>query len=158
MDAQRPGGVTTAGDLDGRLRGAGLRSTRQRATVLGLLDTVDGHLSADELVGALADHGTALPRSTVFKVLDDLVGAGLVLRAELGPGAARFESAAATGPHHHFVCRVCGAIEDVAHEVLPVDTRRIVAEHEVHRIEIVLRGRCSACRSRDRSPGPQRPD
>ena len=147
-----------ARSLDDRLRGAGLRSTRQRARVLTLLDDRGGHLSADELVIALADAGTALPRSTVFKVLDDLVGAGLVQRAVLGTGPARFESAEMTGPHHHFVCKVCGSVEDVPHEVVPVDTTLLGAEHEVHRVEMVLRGRCSTCRATDRPHPAERPD
>lgn len=157
MDAQRPGALSRTVDPDSRLRAVGLRTTRQRASVLSLLDEVDGHLTADELVGSLADRGTALPRSTVFKVLDDLVEVGLVLRAELGPGAARFESAAAAGPHHHFVCRHCGAIEDVPHELVPVDLTLLGAEHEVHRVDLVLQGRCSRCRVPDRSAVRERP-
>lgn len=36
---------------------------------------------------------------------------GSVMRADAGPGAAVYEASDAW--HHHFVCRVCGGIEDV---------------------------------------------
>lgn len=144
MDAQRPGALTP-GSAEFRVRSAGLRGTRQRVTVLDTLDTIGGHRTADELVTDLAARGTALPRSTVFNVLDDLVEAGLVLRADLGAGAARYESAAIAGPHHHFVCRVCGAIEDVeAGEVgaisVPADPR-----FDIESLQVVMRGVCADC-------------
>lgn len=146
MDAQRPGALTSA-DTEARVRAAGLRSTRQRLTVLGALDAIGGHRTADELVGDLADRGTALPRSTVFNVLDDLVSAGLVLRADLGSGAARYESAAAAGPHHHFVCQVCGSIEDVGLDRLGAISLKPDPRFEVESLQVVLRGRCRACQA-----------
>lgn len=145
MDAQRPGALTPA-PPESRVRAAGLRSTRPRVTVLDVLDG-GGHRTADELVADLSARGTALPRSTVFNVLDDLVEAGLVLRADLGSGAAYYESAAIADPHHHFVCRVCGTIQDVDVDdvgdlSVPDDPR-----FEIDSLQVVFRGVCAACRS-----------
>lgn len=145
MDAQRPGAVGQPLPSSERVRAAGLRSTRQRVTVLDALDAIGGHRTADELVGELADRGTALPRSTVFNVIDDLVGAGLVLRADVGAGAARYESAAVAGPHHHFVCDLCGHIEDVAIDQLGDIHLGADIPFQVEAIEVLLRGRCARC-------------
>jgi Fe2+ or Zn2+ uptake regulation protein len=148
VDVERPGALNPPGDLDQRIRAAGLRSTRQRVTVLAVLDAHTGHLSADELVGELVERGTALPRSTVFNVLDDLVDAGLVLRADIGPGASRYESAASRPPHHHFVCRRCGTIDDVPALAPLAGLAEGVAGHRVDSVEVVFRGLCQACLAR----------
>lgn len=129
------------------MRAAGLRGTRQRVIVLDTLNAIGGHRTADELVSSLADRGTSLPRSTVFNVLDDLVEAGLVLRADLGSGAARYESAAVAGPHHHFVCRLCGGIEDVEFDRLGAITPPDDPRFEVETLQVVLRGVCANCRA-----------
>jgi Fe2+ or Zn2+ uptake regulation protein len=162
VDAERPGGLEPP--IDDRIRAAGLRSTRQRLTVLSALDSIPGHRSADELVGDLADRGTALPRSTVFNVLDDLAEAGLVLRTDLGPGACRYESALSREPHHHFVCRGCGTIEDVPSTgtLAQLGAPVLLPGSEVEAVEVVFRGRCRRCRqahgSRDASWADERPD
>jgi Fe2+ or Zn2+ uptake regulation protein len=150
VDAERPGAVNQpdgfpAGAIDRRIRSTGLRSTRPRVTVLAALDGQSGHLSADELVAALVDRGTALPRSTVFNVLDDLVEAGLVLRADVGPGPSRYESAGARAPHHHFVCRRCGVIDDVPATASLGGLTEVVNGHRVESIEVVFRGLCRRC-------------
>ena len=128
-----------------RLRMAGLRATRSRLAVMALLEEVGGHSSADDLVGALLGaRGRPLPRSTVYNVLGDLAGAGLVLTADVGPGRELFEAAASW--HHHFVCTDCGAIVDV-----PCVRGRRPCLHpdlpgvEVDRAEVTFHGRCAAC-------------
>ena len=161
MDAERPGALKPADDpppdaIDRRIRSTGLRSTRPRVTVLAALDGQTGHLSADELVGELADRGTALPRSTVFNVRDDLVAAGLVLRADVGPGPSRYESAGTRAPHHHFVCRRCGAIDDVPATTSLGGLTEEVDGHLVESIEVVFRGLCRRCAD-DLGDSPQRP-
>ena len=148
MDAQHPGALSAPSDVHARLRAAGLKTTRQRITVLAVLDHHVEHLSADELVAELAERDLTLPRSTVFKVLDDLVGAGLVLRADLAPGASRYESADARAPHHHFVCRSCGTIDDIPVTESVADLARSVRHHHVDTVEVVFRGLCRRCASR----------
>ena len=106
-----------------RLRTHGLRVTGPRLAILAVLDDVGGHRSADELVAALRGHGYDHARTTVYNALDDLARAGLVRPAPVDAGALRFEPE--TEPHHHFVCRVCGVIEnlpiadDLANRSLP---------------------------------------
>ena len=59
-------------DAAARLHGAGLRVTRTRLELLGLLDDPGGHRSADELVAAFRSRGTPVPLATVFHVLGAL--------------------------------------------------------------------------------------
>jgi Fe2+ or Zn2+ uptake regulation protein len=149
VDAERTGALNprrndAATGVPARIRGAGLKSTRQRALVLTTLDELRGHRTADELVAELADRGSPLPRSTVFNTLDDLSRVGLVLRAEVGTGAVRYESALVE-PHQHFVCRKCGSFADVVADVSSVDMAPVVAGRQVDSVEVIFRGVCERC-------------
>jgi Fe2+ or Zn2+ uptake regulation protein len=95
-----------------RLHAAGLRATEARLTVLETLAALGGHRTQEELASALQQAGLTIPRASLYHVLGVLSRAGLLMVADAGPGVARYE--VARGWHHHFVCRRCGAIIDVA--------------------------------------------
>ena len=94
-----------------QIRDAGLRATQARTAVLETLAELDGHPTADDVARRLRDRGVSVARASVFNVLDDFAASGLVTVASAGPGAARYELADES--HDHFVCRGCGAIQDV---------------------------------------------
>lgn len=94
-----------------QMRDAGLRVTRPRLTVLAMLHEMRGHRSAEELLAALRERGSSIPRASVYNVLTDLLDHGLIMLADAGPGRALYEAGAEW--HHHFVCRDCGHIIDV---------------------------------------------
>ena len=96
------------------LRRAGLRVTRQRVTVLDLLDT-NPHSSAERIFAAATPSRAELGSLTlqaVYGILDDLGRAGLVRRFDAPRTAARFETRIGDN-HHHLVCTSCGAVQDV---------------------------------------------
>jgi Fur family ferric uptake transcriptional regulator len=98
-------------DIATRLQEAGLRATRPRIAVAETLRRMGGHRTADEVHAQLARDDVALPRTSVYNSLVALADAGIALRADVGPGAVVYEVADAW--HHHFVCRLCGRIDDV---------------------------------------------
>ncbi len=52
-------------------------------------------------------------------------------------------------PHHHFICRRCGRIEDVSAEPAgPPPAFEVGDGYAVEGYEIVLRGLCPACARR----------
>jgi Fur family ferric uptake transcriptional regulator len=112
--------------------------------ILRLLDELGGHHTAEELNTMLATAGTPLTRGTVYNVLDDLVGAGLAMRADRGPGTAIYELTDSW--HHHFVCRQCSIVVDVPCVVdqkacLHADLPGAVLEEA----QIIFRGLCPDC-------------
>ena len=126
-----------------RIRAAGLRATQARIAVLDTLAGLDGHPSADDVVRYLRKRRASVARASVFNVLDDFASTGLVTVVLAGPGAARYE--VADERHDHFVCRVCGTIEDVP-RTFAMD--RPAVDTEVGLIEdthVVYRGPCAAC-------------
>jgi Fe2+ or Zn2+ uptake regulation protein len=55
-----------------------------------------------------------MPQSSVYRNLSVLEQVGAVRRVITEEGIARYELAEdLTTHHHHLVCRVCGAVEDV---------------------------------------------
>ena len=131
-----------------RLHAAGLRATRPRVAVLEALGADRGHRSAEELLVALAARQVRLARASVYNVLDDLVATGLVMLADVGPGRALYE--AANEWHHHFVCRRCRRVTDVACEA---DSRPClevtVPGAVIDEAQVIFRGLCADCRTED---------
>ncbi len=140
-------------DIAGRLRSAGLRATRPRLAVTEALRAMGGHHTADEVHAHLVEHGTSLPRTSVYNALVALSELGVVLRADVGPGAAVYEYAESW--HHHFVCQRCGRVTDVT--CLIGAKPCLTAGHDVGRVDeaqVIFRGICHDClRTTGTNPG-----
>ena len=118
--------------------------TQARVAVLRALGGLAGHPTADEVLAAVVADETPVSRATVFNVLDDLVAVGLAMRADAGPGAARYE--AATSFHHHFVCKHCGSVADVPcadEDALCIDPGGVAGR--VDDAQVIFRGLCAKC-------------
>jgi Fe2+ or Zn2+ uptake regulation protein len=147
--AQRLNGVEPSKSL----RAAGLKVTRPRLLVLNELKERGGHVAADDVVATLKARGTPLTRASVYNALAALLSHGLVMLTDVGPGKALYELAEQW--HHHFVCRSCGTIQDVACVVgeRPCLEPESVAG-KVDEAQVIFRGLCDAClgkRSRQRT-------
>lgn len=134
-------------DPSERLRSAGLRVTRARLGVLETLGALGGHPTVDDVARGLDTRGVTVSRTSVFNVLADLTSAGLVMVADAGPGSTRYEID--TGWHHHFVCRICGLIADVA---CAEETKPCMTPDEdlgiVDEAQVIYRGTCNTCLAR----------
>ena len=129
-----------------RLRQRGLRVTGPRLAILAMLEGVGGHRSADELVLALRRAGYHHARTTVYNALDDLARAKLVRAAPVDAGALRYETSGED--HHHFVCRGCGLIRNVA-VAADLATRALpdIEGAKADELDVVYRGLCANCAS-----------
>jgi Fur family peroxide stress response transcriptional regulator len=134
--------------LESRLREAELRLTPQRFAVLEYLGRAGGHPTADQIATEINRRFPRASRATVYNTLNALRDAGLVREVTHGDAAAaRYESN--VEPHHHFVCRVCGRLEDVPPESFAAPEKlRLEGGHEVETYEIVLRGVCGKCKGK----------
>lgn len=91
---------------------AGVRSTRQRAAISTLLETLDDFRSAQELHDELRRRGENIGLTTVYRTLQSMASSGLVdtLRTDTGESVYRRCS---EHHHHHLVCRSCGSTIEV---------------------------------------------
>ncbi|MBA2713930.1 MAG: transcriptional repressor [Rubrobacteraceae bacterium] len=87
------------------LRERGVRVTPQRAGVWGVLLESGGHLTAEEVWERAGGALPGLELSTVYRALDALGEAGLVVESRLPEGPRVFE--AHVGQHSHLLCEVC---------------------------------------------------
>jgi len=95
-----------------RVAAAGLRSGAARSRVIELLAREGQCLvGVQEIVDRLRANGSPGSQASVYRVLDELNGLGLVLRARDEHGVARYEIADPQHHHHHFVDDVTGSVE-----------------------------------------------
>jgi Fe2+ or Zn2+ uptake regulation protein len=128
-----------------RLREAEMKLTPQRFAVLDYLVRSDGHPTADQISADLNRRFPRASRATVYNTLNALRDAGLVLEIYMDDAVARYD--ANLDPHHHFVCRVCGRLEDVPAAALSASMSDVTpgAGYTVESYEVVMRGVCETC-------------
>src|SRR6201996_713029 len=129
------------------MTGASVRSTRQRAAISTLLETLDEFRSAQELHDELRRRGENIGLTTVYRTLQSMAAAGMVdtLRTDTGESIYRRCS---EHHHHHLVCRSCGSTVEVGDHEVEMWAATVAARHGFsaarHTIEIY--GTCSDCR------------
>jgi Fur family transcriptional regulator, stress-responsive regulator len=129
------------------LREAGLRVTRPRVAVLGVVHE-HPHADTESIIGLVREDLGDVSHQAVYDVLRALTGAGLVRRIQPAGSVARYEARVGDN-HHHLVCRSCGAIADVDCAVgeTPCLTAVDDAGYEIGEAEVIYWGRCPACAS-----------
>ena len=116
------------------LRKAGLKVTLPRVKILQILENAEGkHMSAEDVYKALLDAEEDVGLATVYRVLTQFEGAGLVTRHNFDSGHSVFELA--RGDHHdHMVCMESGDIVEFCDPVIEKRQREIA---EAHGYEII---------------------
>jgi Fur family ferric uptake transcriptional regulator len=101
-----------------RATGAGLRSGAARTAVIELLAR-EGQclLSPQDIIDKLRAQGSGSAAS-VYRVIDELFGLGLLHRLDGRDGVARYEIADPDRHHHHFVDEQTGEVEAFSDEAL----------------------------------------
>lgn len=139
---------------NGLQKGALKRTTAQRALLLELIRTADGHLDADELYRRARRRQPGLSLSTVYRNLRLFKELGLVEEHQLDGTRRRYESRSES-KHHHLVCLGCGRVV----EFKCPSTERMKTYigrqegFEVTKTEVRLAGYCRQCRERILSEG-----
>ena len=96
--------------VEARLRRVDLRYTSGRRAIVELLASAGYPVSISNIADELPD----IPRSSAYRHLVDLQGAGVVRRIAAEDEFARFELAEdLTEHHHHLLCVACGRVIDV---------------------------------------------
>ena len=133
-------------DVAAALRRSGYRVTPQRLAVASTLADAGRHLSAEEVMGAVAESVPGVSLPTVYASLEALEDAGVVRRVAAGRGAALYDGGPAA--HHHMVCRRCGAVADLEAEVglSGALARARGLGFAAEGAEVVVRGLCARCR------------
>ena len=103
------------------------------------------HPTAEQISLDLNRRFPRASRATVYNTLNALRDAGLVHEVYIDDAVARYD--ANIEPHHHFVCRACGKLEDISVDALGAQKPPPAPApgYRVETVEVVLRGLCAAC-------------
>ncbi len=129
------------------LKKAGLKVTLPRMKILELLEAGQlRHQTAEDIYKALLDQGEEIGLATVYRVLTQFEGAGLVNRHHFEGGQAVFELN--QGEHHdHLVCVSCGKVVEFMDEVIERHQKEIAKDNgfEITEHSLIIYGRCKNC-------------
>lgn len=130
-----------------QLKDAGLKITMPRLKILQILEqSVDHHLSAEDVYKALLEQEEDVGLATVYRVLTQFEDAGLVNRHNFEGGCSVFELS--QGQHHdHLVCVKCGRVEEFVDEVIE-QRQNMIAERAGFKMmdhALTIYGLCPGC-------------
>jgi len=127
----------------GNLRKVGLKVTQPRKRILDLLEeTINKHMTADDIYRVLMQAGDDIGLATVYRVLNQFEAAGLVVKHNFEGGQAYYELD--SGMHHdHMVCIETGKVIEFSNDQIEKLQAEIAAEHgydiEDHSLVIYVR-------------------
>ena len=129
------------------LRDAGLKVTSPRLKILEVLENSDErHLSAEGIYRALLDNGHEFGLATVYRVLAQFEGAGLVDRHNFEGGMSVFELADRSH-HDHMVCLETGTVVEFVDDRIEQLQQEIADRHgytiEDHTMVLYVRPKTS---------------
>lgn len=128
------------------LRQRGVRITPQREAVLCAVYAMGGHVTAEAVYETVRQHMPHVGLATVYRNLDFLQEQGVVTATDLGDGCREWELAGSE-PHHHAVCRACGAVTRLDHVFVRDLEQKLRAEFgfEADLSHMAFFGLCAEC-------------
>ena len=139
--ASRETALELAAKATQRLRAAGLRPTRQRVELAGVLfQSGDRHVTAESLHDEVANAGVKVSLATVYNTLHQFTEAGLLRQVIVDAARSYFDTN--TGDHQHFFVEKEGLLIDIPGESIAVaGVPTPPAGLSVDRVDVVVRVR-----------------
>jgi Fur family ferric uptake transcriptional regulator len=128
------------------LKSRGLRFTGQRRAVADRVFSVHTHFTVEGLYETLRSTHP-ISRATIYRTLGLLVESGLVAEYDFGRGSGYYEHVLGHKAHNHFICTVCGKIEEFGdrdiQKIVERIARRRSFDPEKHTLYVY--GICRSC-------------
>lgn len=119
------------------------RKTRQRDAIRHVFEEHDRPLGPHEVLDAAQAYTPGLGIATVYRTLKALTEDGWLDPVEL-PGEPQRYEVAGKGHHHHFRCRTCDRVFEIAGCL--TNLKKLVPRgFHIDRHEVVLYGTCKTC-------------
>jgi Fur family transcriptional regulator, ferric uptake regulator len=129
----------------------GLRMTRQRRTILQIVETATTHLDASQLLRKAQKVDPGIDRVTVYRTLGLLKRHGLVDELDLMhlQGEKHFYERRPERDHLHMACLRCGKIQEFESNLFERLKGQIQRECQFHIVvsRFEIGGYCSHCRA-----------
>lgn len=145
----------TPGRLQAELMSRGLRMTRQRRTILRVVETAKQHLDASQILRKAQKLDSRIDRVTVYRTLNLLKRHGLVDELDLMhlEGEKHYYERRPQRDHIHMACLRCGKITEFESHLFDRLKGQIQRDCQFHIVvtRLEIGGYCGHCRSS--SPG-----
>ena len=126
------------------IQSKGLKTTRQRATIVQVFFSLRGHISVEELLREVKKVNPRIGYATVYRTLHLLVESALVEERRFGDGLARYEGRNEVEHHDHMICLECGRIREFSNPKLLELQKQLAVENgfKIFRHRLELYGTC----------------
>jgi Fur family ferric uptake transcriptional regulator len=124
--------------------------TMQRQLVLDAVCEAGGHAAPEQIYEIVRRSSEAVNRTTVYRTLRLLQELKVIDAVFSNGGHLRYEIAGPQ-PHHHLICKRCGADVEFSHELFVPFSERINEAYGfiVDATHLTLQGKCHACFQRN---------
>jgi len=139
--------MTTQITLLKELKQRGYRVTPQRAIILEAIETLSGHVTAEDIFAKVQQNSPYISIATVYRTLDLLKALGLIMQANMGSTTTQY-ALHSHGPHHHAVCRVCQTSIELPDDLFSEIEQTLSEQYhfEADANHVVIFGWCANCR------------
>ncbi|MCL2557668.1 MAG: transcriptional repressor [Treponema sp.] len=123
-----------------------MKNTAQRKLILGAVEGLGNHPSADEVLEYLVLRRPSIGRATVYRNLSRMAQTGELLFAGNFQGRARYDQR--LDRYYHCICDSCGRIFDVEGDLSDLSGRIKPTEgFDVSACNITFNGLCWECKA-----------
>ncbi|HTY45495.1 MAG TPA: Fur family transcriptional regulator [Patescibacteria group bacterium] len=123
-----------------------IRITQQRLLVYRLLEGSRAHPTAEHIYARLKKENPSISLATVYTILELFRTKRLVREVRIKPDRRCFDPV--IEPHHHFLCRACGAIFDIDLPPCLMAEKGEAQGHAIEEFQGYFYGVCKMCKAR----------
>lgn len=119
--------------------------SRQREIIYDQVMNYPTHPTVEEVYNALKPDNPNLSLGTVYRNLNQLSEAGILMKIPIADGSDRFDGR--TDCHYHMICDKCGRVFDIELDCLDEIPQTVMREngHRITRVTLNLKGVCAGC-------------
>lgn len=123
--------------------------SRQREIIYDQVMNYPTHPTVEEVYNALKPDNPNLSLGTVYRNLNQLSEAGMLMKIPIADGSDRFDGR--TDCHYHMICEKCGRVFDIELDCLDEIPQTVMREngHRITRVTLNLKGVCAGCISEE---------
>lgn len=125
--------------------------SKQRELIYNRVMKYPTHPTAEEVYRSLKNENPNLSLGTVYRNLNQLSEAGMLLKIPIADGSDRFDGR--TDCHYHMICEKCSRVFDVELGCLADIPQTVMKStgHQITKVTLNLKGICRECLSAERS-------
>ena len=130
-------------EIANKLSEKGLRVTPQRIAILGAINKLKNHPTAEKIIEYIKKNYPNISTGTVYKVLDSFVENNLLKKVKTEGGIMRYDPLQSN--HHHLYCMETDRIEDYEDDsldqlIIDYFKKKGIKDFEIENIQLQITG------------------